>query len=82
MEEPTYMPTQEQWDRLKVVLWEAATNYWMDTFDGCWDYLVDETQEKIALILESAFPEFSGKIKQYAKERIAEMEEACRPPEE
>ena len=76
------LPTPEQWEPVVEALEDATRAYWELQMDPGWDYTLDVTELELAKIVRDYFPEMDAKCKQQVKERMEEMEDACRPPEE
>ena len=82
MDNQPNLPTPEQWAPVLDALECATRAYWRQCLDPNWDYMLDDTELELAKIVRVYFPEIDAKCKQQAKERVEEMEDACRPPEE
>ena len=78
----TKLPTFEQWAPVVEALEDAARAYWRQWFDQTWDYMLDDTEMELAMIVRNYFPEMDAKCKQQAKERVEEKEDARHLPEE
>lgn len=82
MDNQPNLPTPEQWEHVQDILEGAAVDYWIQELDDFWDYMLDDTRLQLAAIVRTYFPEMDERCKQHAKERMAKMEDSCRPPEE
>ena len=82
MDNQPNLPTPEQWEHVVEVLEDATRAYWELQMDPGLDYTLDIIELELAKIVRDYFPEMDAKCKQQVKERMEEMEDACRPPEE